>query len=65
MNFSEHLPAHLSTVERGVVGILATSAGTVVSLVPEVEMWLRITSLVVGIAVGLATLYSVLSNRKK
>ena len=65
MSFPEHLPHHFTTVERGLVGLLATSTGTAVSLFPAVESWLRITSLVIGIAVGLVTLHSILSNRKK
>jgi len=64
MNLSDHFPTHVQTVERGLFGIFATSAGTVVSFVPEIELWLRITSLVVGIVLGLATLYSILSKRR-
>lgn len=65
MNFHDQFPHHFTTVERGVIGVLATSTGTIVSLFPEVEMWLRITSLVVGITVGLATLYSIINGQRK
>jgi hypothetical protein len=65
MHFPEYVHLHLGTIERGLVGVLATSAGTFVSLLPTVESWLRVASLVVGITVGLATLYSILFNRKK
>jgi len=35
-----------------------------VSMLPELEAWLRIASLVIGCLVGLASLYAILKNRK-
>lgn len=37
-------------------GIIATSTSIGISLLPEVEAWLRIISLIVGIAVGIGSL---------
>ena len=45
-------------------GLLATASGITVSMLPEIEAWLRIASLVIGCAVGLASLYAILRNRK-
>lgn len=36
-------------------GLLATASGITVSLLPEIEAWLRIASLVIGCAVGVAS----------
>jgi hypothetical protein len=33
-------------------------------MLPELEAWLRVTSLVIGCLVGLASLYAILRNRK-
>lgn len=44
---------------KGAVGMGATSTGVYVSILPQVEAWLRIISLCVGIAVGTATFISI------
>ena len=45
-------------------GLVATASGITLSMLPEIEAWLRIASLVIGCAVGLASLYAILRNRK-
>jgi hypothetical protein len=45
-------------------GLLATASGITLSMLPELEAWLRIASLLIGCAVGLASLYAILRNRK-
>lgn len=45
-------------------GLVATATGLTVSLLPEIEAWLRIVSLLIGCLVGLASLYAILRNRK-
>ena len=45
-------------------GLLATTSGLTVSMLPEVEAWLRVTSLCIGCLVGLASLYAILRSRK-
>ena len=47
-----------------ITGLLATATGLTVSMLPELEAWLRIASLVIGCLVGLASLYAILKNRK-
>ena len=47
-----------------ITGLLATATGLTVSMLPELEAWLRVASLVIGCAVGLASLYAILKNRK-
>jgi hypothetical protein len=45
-------------------GLVATATGLTVSLLPEIEAWLRIASLLVGIAVGVASLYAILNKKR-
>jgi hypothetical protein len=45
-------------------GLFATASGITVSMLPEVEAWLRVISLIIGCLVGLASLYAILRNRK-
>jgi hypothetical protein len=53
---------HVTTVAKCSVGMFSTIGGVVTSLLPEIEAWLRVTSLLVGITVGIATIISI---RKK
>jgi hypothetical protein len=41
-------------------GLLATASGVTVSLLPEIEAWLRVSSLVIGCAVGIASFIVIL-----
>jgi hypothetical protein len=41
-------------------GIIATASGVTVSLLPEIEAWLRVSSLVIGCAVGIASFIVIL-----
>jgi hypothetical protein len=45
-------------------GLFATASGITLSMLPELEAWLRVASLVIGCLVGLASLYAILRNRK-
>ena len=47
------------------VGMAAPMLGLITSMQEQFEYWLRVGSLIVGITVGLASLYSLLSKRKK
>lgn len=53
------------TTVKGAVGVSATTGGFYVSVLPQVEAWLRVGSLCIGIAVGIATLVSILRNQKR
>jgi hypothetical protein len=50
---------HLSTVERGVIGTLATGGSVAVSFLSQFELYLRIGGLILGLAIGVVTLMSV------
>lgn len=50
---------------KGAVGMSATTGGMYVSLLSQVEAWLRIISLLVGITVGVATLISIIRNKNR
>ncbi len=50
---------HLTTVERGVLGTLATTGSVAISFLSQFEMYLRIGGLVIGLAIGVVTLLSV------
>jgi hypothetical protein len=45
-------------------GLLATASGITLSMLPELEAWLRVASLVIGCLVGLASLYAILRNKR-
>ncbi len=49
---------------KGAVGISSVTLGSVISL-QNIEIWLRITSLLIGIAVGVATLLSIIHKRRR
>ena len=53
---------HLSTVERGALGTFASIGSAAVSLVSQLEVYLRVAGLCVGLAVGIVTLISVLHD---
>jgi hypothetical protein len=56
---------HLSTVERGALGTFASIGSAAMSLLSSLEVYLRIAGLVVGLAVGLVTLLSVIHDLQK
>ena len=55
----------VSTFAKGTVGLSATSGGLYVSFLPKLEAWLRIISLLIGIAIGVATFISIVRNKSK
>jgi hypothetical protein len=46
-------------------GVLATATSVGISFLPEVEQWLRIASLIIGILVGLGSLVVLAKNWNK
>ena len=60
----EHLKQNIATAFKGILGTVSPITGAVVSSTVEFETWLRILSLIVGISVGIASLWSILRNRK-
>ena len=56
---------HLSTVERGALGTFASIGSAAVSLVSQLEVYLRVAGLMVGLAVGVITLISVLHDLRR
>jgi hypothetical protein len=59
------LQHHLSTVERGALGTFASIGSAAVSLVSQLEVYLRVAGLCVGLAVGIVTLISVLHDLRR
>jgi hypothetical protein len=49
----------------GMAGMFATATSVGISLLPEVEAWLRIASLLVGIMVGIGSLVVLAKNWHK
>ena len=60
-----YLQHHFSTVERGALGTFASIGSAAVSLVSQLEVSLRVAGLIVGLAVGVVTLVSVLHDLRK
>ena len=56
---------HLTTVERGALGTFASIGSAAVSMVSQLEVYLRVAGLCVGLAVGVVTLISVLHDLRK
>jgi len=55
---------NLSDMLKGAIGTGSTMLGIIMSNLDEIEAWLRITSLLVGITVGIATVWSLTRRRK-
>ena len=53
------------SLNAGMAGIIATATSVGISFLPEVEAWLRIASLIVGIAVGIGSLIVLARNWNK
>ena len=60
-----YMQQHFSTVERGALGAFASIGSAAVSMDSQLEVYLRIAGLCVGLAVGVVTLLSVLHDLKK
>jgi hypothetical protein len=56
---------HLTTVERGALGTFASIGSAAVSMVSQLELYLRVAGLCVGLAVGVVTLLSVLHDLRR
>lgn len=50
---------------KGLFGVVAPVSGLTVSVLAQVEAWLRIGSLLVGISVGIVTLLSIIRGWRK
>lgn len=53
------------SLNAGMAGVLATATSIGISLLPEIEAWLRIISLLVGITVGIGSLAVIIKNWNK
>jgi hypothetical protein len=49
----------------GITGVIATATSVGISFLPEIEQWLRIGSLCIGIVVGIASLIVIIRNWNK
>jgi hypothetical protein len=54
-----------NSFNAGAAGMIATATSIGISMLPEIEAWLRIASLVVGILVGIGSLIVLYKNYKK
>jgi hypothetical protein len=51
-----------NSFNAGITGIMATATSVGISLLPEIEAWLRVGSLCIGIVVGIASLAVIVKN---
>ena len=51
-----------NSFNAGITGIMATATSVGISLLPEIEAWLRVGSLCIGIVVGVASLAVIIKN---
>jgi hypothetical protein len=56
---------HMTTVERGALGTFASIGSAAVSMVSHLEVYLRVAGLMVGLAVGVVTLISVVKDLRR
>jgi len=56
---NELLKSHMDIVSRCVIGMSASVTGIGLSTIHQLELWLRVSSLIVGIAVGVASLIGI------
>ena len=54
-----------STLDKGLLGTVATTGTVAVSFMQTFEVYLRVAGLMVGLAVGVVTLISVLHDLRK
>ena len=54
-----------ATVVKGATGVGASAGGVYVSILPQVEAWLRVASLVAGIAVACVTIWSIIKRGRQ
>jgi hypothetical protein len=54
-----------NSFNAGMAGIFATATSVGISLLPEIEAWLRVGSLCIGIFVGIASLAVIIRNWNK
>lgn len=55
----------IHTVKHGAAGVGASAAGVGVSFLEQLEQWLQISSLMVGLVVGLITLYNLIIGKQR
>ena len=53
------------SLNAGMAGVFATATSVGISFLPEVEAWLRIASLIVGIIVGIGSIIVLARNWHK
>jgi hypothetical protein len=63
--FNNILKMDTHSLNAGMAGMIATATSIGISMLPEVEAWLRIASLIVGICVGIGSLIVLYKNYKK
>jgi len=54
-----------TSFNAGMAGIFATATSVGISFLPEIEQWLRMGSLCIGIVVGIASLIVIIRNWNK
>jgi hypothetical protein len=54
-----------TSFNAGITGIMATATSIGISLLPEIEAWLRVASLCIGIMVGISSLAVIVRNWNK
>lgn len=64
MNFPD-LPLAPSLFERYIVGSTAPFIATAISFLPDLEAWLRITALIVGILVSVLSFASAEAEKRR
>ena len=54
-----------TTISNGIIGTTTSLGAAIVSLMPQVEAWLRISSLLIGLIIAVLTLDKIIKERRK
>ena len=60
-----HWHHHFTTTEKGLIGTATSIGSSAMSMLPHLETTLRVMGLIIGVAVGIATLISVIHDIKR
>ena len=56
---------HNIIIYNGIIGTTTSFGATAFSLLPQIETWLRVSSLVIGLVIAILTLDKILKERRK
>ena len=53
-----------TTIYNGIIGTTTSFGATAFSLLPQIEIWLRVSSLIIGLVIAVLTLDKIIKERR-